>query len=214
MPHVVSVQVGPAQEYPADRFVRRPLSSGIIKHPVLTPVWVSCDGLVGDNEHDEPERAVLGYSIDHYEDWRRVFPEFDFPVGAFGENLTLSGLIEDEVCLGDIHRLGEVVLQVTQPRYPCPKLSRRCGIEGLHEVAAETHRYGWLYKVLHEGHVEAGLELEILDRPQPQWPVSRAFPTLRAIFRGEPFQADLADELAQCPELARFWRELIQQALR
>lgn len=213
MPHVESIQVGPAREYPADHFVRRPLNSGIIKYPVETSVWVGRDRLVGDSEHGDLDRAVLGYSAEHYRDWRNSFPEFDFPVGSFGENLTIAGLSEKEVCVGDVHRIGGVMLQVTQPRYPCPKLSRRCGIDSLHKVAAETNRYGWLYKVIQEGYVETGLALKVLDRPNPQWPVSRAFGILRAAFHREPINTESAAELVALTELAGFWRDVVRQAL-
>jgi MOSC domain-containing protein YiiM len=109
-----------------------------------------------------------------YDAWRR---ELDLPsltFGAFGENFTIEGLTESDVCLGDVWRVGAVEVQVSQPRQPCWKLARRWQIEDLALRVVQNGRTGWYFRVLREGVVASGLALERLDRPFPRWTIERA----------------------------------------
>src|SRR5258708_2258137 len=73
--------------------------------------------------HGGPEKAVYAYAASHYPDWARQFPDLDFTGGAMGENLTIAGMEEANICVGDIHAIGTVLLQVCQPRQPCFKFA-------------------------------------------------------------------------------------------
>jgi len=142
------------------------------------------------------------YSADHYPRWREEWRRKDVGPGAFGENLTVSGLSEDSACLGDVFRIGEVRVEVSSPRSPCNNLARRHGIHDLVKVILLNNRSGWYLRVLHEGWLEAGMELRLADRPFPQWTIRRAAQVKR-------LRADLPEDarlLAACPALQIAWR--------
>jgi MOSC domain-containing protein YiiM len=104
--------------------------TSIFKTPVSGRVRVGRLNIEGDRQsdlsvHGGPEKAVYGYPAEHYAFWRRELLDAELGWGAFGENLTTEGLLEDEVCIGDRYRIGTVELVVTQPRTPCYKLGIR-----------------------------------------------------------------------------------------
>ena len=93
----------------------------------------------------------------------------DMPYGAFGENLTIAGLSEESVCIGDIFRIGDVTFEVSQPRQPCWKLARRWRMHELLGLVVRNGRSGWYLRVLEEGWIEAGMPVELIERPNPAW---------------------------------------------
>ena len=106
---------------------------------------------------------MLVYSSDHYPFWRDL--GIDLPeVGAFAENLTVRGLTEAEVHIGDTFEVGSCVLQVTQPRAPCYKIAARYGRKDISIVVQETGFTGYLLRVLREGEVAAGDEMQLVER--------------------------------------------------
>jgi MOSC domain-containing protein YiiM len=115
----------------------------------------------------------MGYSADHYPFWRRKVPEYPFEYGAFGENFTLSGMTEDSVCIADVYQIGGAVIQVTTPRQPCWKLSRKVGNNQIGKLMIGTGYSGWYFSVVMEGFVEAGLPVRLVERSQPEWPIRR-----------------------------------------
>ena len=201
-----SVQVGHPRTYETPK----PWTSAIRKDPVAGQVWAGREGLSGDHQyhrehHGGPERALLMYSADHYPVWRAEWDRFDLGYGAFGENLTVAGVTEDTVCVGDVFRIGDVRVEVSSPRTPCSTLSRRHGIPDLVKTIILNHRSGWYLRVLHEGWLEAGMRPRLADRPYPQWTIRRAAEVKRE--RGErPEEARL---LAACHALQQEWRELL-----
>jgi MOSC domain-containing protein YiiM len=107
-----------------------PLATGIFKLPVNGPVWVDTLNLTGDGQadlrvHGGVDKAVYCYSSEHYEYWRNELPGLDLPTGVFGENLTTSGLTEDDLRRGDHLVIGSAEFTVTIPRFPCFKLGIR-----------------------------------------------------------------------------------------
>src|SRR5262245_26402280 len=135
--------------------------------------------LVGDGQadlvnHGGPDKAVLAYSADHYPAWRAELCLAEMTFGAFGENLTLANLTEADVCIGDVWRVGEVLLAVSQPRQPCWKLARRWKVKDLPARVVESGRSGWYFRVVREGDLEAGCAVELVERPSPTWTVARA----------------------------------------
>lgn len=211
-PRLTSIQVG----MPRDLVhLNEPWRTAVFKTPVAGPIPLGPMGLEGDGQanqpvHGGPDRALLGYALEHYEAWRREYPEFGFPYGSFGENLTLSGMSEETVCLGDIYRQGDALLQVSLPRNPCAQLSRRCGIPDLFTRILATGRIGWLYRVLETGRIVAPAPHVLQDRPYPQWPISTVFQTYHEA-KKDSSKREAALELAACPALAESWRNAIHR---
>jgi len=179
--------------------------TAIDKQPRHDPVMIGPLGLEGDEQaeaviHGGPDRAVLQYALHHYDAWRAEFPEIaeKFVPGGFGENIVAGGLDEETVCIGDLVRIGGVLLRVTQSRAPCFKLNHRFGRAFVARRAQETFRTGWFYAVAEPGHAKVGDVIEILARPHPQWPVSRV---QHYLYR-EPGNLDAARELAELPALS------------
>lgn len=154
--------------------------SAIVKSPVDGPVAVTMLGLVGDEQadlryHGGPEKAVYGYGAAHFPAWIAEHPDHAdlFVPGGVGENLTIDGLIEADLCVGDVHRIGTAHLQVCQPRQPCFKLALRFADSKLPKAMVRNGRAGWYYRVIEEGVLTAGDAVELVDRPNPDFAFAR-----------------------------------------
>ncbi len=144
--------------------------SGIRKRPIAGRVPVRRLGLKGDGQadltvHGGAEKAVYCYSLDHYAWWAERLRRGDLAPGAFGENLTVEGLTESEVRIGDVYRMGTAILQVTRPRLPCFKLVARLGIPDFQDTFLASGRVGFYCRVLEEGDVAARDAVERLSSP-------------------------------------------------
>ena len=140
-----------------------PWTTGIFKTTVCGPVWLGKLNLAGDAQadlsvHGGIHKAVNVYPSEHYSYWRQDIHLPDMPYGAFGENFTTYGLLEDEVCIGDMFGIGDAVVQVSQPRQPCWKLERRWGIKDFVIRIKETGRIGWYLRVS-EGRIYRSREM-------------------------------------------------------
>ena len=151
------------------------------------PVAVGPLGLAGDEQaelsvHGGPDKAVYGYPAAHYAAWRDDYPEHAglFVAGGVGENLTIAGWTEADLCVGDVHRMGSATLQVCQPRQPCFKFALRFGDNRLPKAMVRNGRAGWYYRVLEPGMLDGG-DAVTLHRP----PASRT--ALRTAGRDRQF---------------------------
>ena len=147
----------------------RSYRTGIYKRHVMGRVWLGRLGLEGDGQadrkaHGGPNRAVYCYSHENYNYWAGELGREDWHYGAFGENLTLLGLREDAVCVGDSFRIGGAVIQASQPRVPCYKLAGALGIPGFEKTFLQANRIGFYARVLEEGYVEAGDPIQLLEK--------------------------------------------------
>ncbi len=157
--------------------------SSFVKQSVEGPVRLDWGNLDGDQQadlrvHGGPDMAVLCYAAEHYPLWLEELDLAGLGSGGFGENFTIAGQEERTVCLGDAYEVGEAIVQVSQPRGPCFKISRRWNRPELLGRVVETGRHGWYLRVLQPGLVEAGQGLKLVDRPYPEWTVRRAADTL------------------------------------
>ncbi len=146
--------------------------SGFIKTAVDGPVEVRVLGLAGDEQadlsvHGGPEKAVYAYPASHYPLWADEYPQHaaKFVAGGVGENLTVGGWTEADVCVGDVHAVGSARLQVCQPRQPCSKFALRFGDSLLPKAMVRNGRAGWYYRVIETGMVRAGDAIMLDDRP-------------------------------------------------
>jgi MOSC domain-containing protein YiiM len=114
------------------------------------------DGQGDTNGHGGEQRAVLVYQIGSYRHWQHHFGRDDLGWGAFGENFTVDGLPDDEVCIGDRYRIGEAEFEVTQPRVTCYRVGLRLGEPALPALLVSHHRPGFYLRVRREGRIQAG----------------------------------------------------------
>lgn len=200
---IVGLQVG----LPVARTTRagRSVITAFWKDPVEGRRWLSSTNVDGDGQGD-PEHhggldmALLGYAAAHYPQWSPELGE-QYPFGAFGENVTLGGVDEDQVCIGDRWQMGDAVVEVSQPRQPCWKIDLRWSRTDLTTRVQTTGRTGWYHRVVSEGLIGAGEALDLLARPNPDWTVRRAAAVIR---RPEASRADtqaLAGVAALSPRL-------------
>jgi MOSC domain-containing protein YiiM len=216
-PRVLSIQVGLPQTYGSDDAPNdddKRWTTAIFKQPVAGPCRVEPLGIVGDGQadlrfHGGVDKAVLAYSADHFPHWQEEFPDVAWSGGAFGENLTIAGLTESTVCIGDVWQVGSVRLEVTQPRRPCWKLSRRWRIADLTKRVLQNGRSGWYLRVLEPGELNAGDELTLLSQPHPEWTITRA----QQVMYFEKHDLAAAAQLAALSALAASWREEFQKRL-
>ncbi|WNG39236.1 MOSC domain-containing protein [Archangium violaceum] len=189
----------------------RPWTSGIFKSPKQGPVWLGREGLAGDEQadlkhHGGPEKAIFACASEHLPAWREVLGHEEVGPGAFGENFLLEGATEDSVCIGDTFRCGEALLQVSQPRQPCWKPSRRWRRKELSLLIQRTGMTGWYFRVLREGHVREGDLLELLERPCPDWTVALA----NRAMHHRPVERELAARLSTVSFLSPGWRTTLE----
>ncbi len=143
------------------RYGGRDVRTGIYKEPAAGRVRLRMLGLEGDFQadlsvHGGPDKAVYAYPAEHYPHFRKVLERPDLAPGFFGENLTTEGLLEDEVGVGDVFRVGTAVVRVTTPRTPCFKLAARAGSPAFVETFLNSRRLGFYLSVVEEGEVGAG----------------------------------------------------------
>lgn len=186
--------------------------SAIAKRPADGPVQVGPLGLSGDEQadltvHGGPDKAIHHYPHDHYASWQIELGQHPLlgGEGAFGENLSTLGLVEDQVCIGDRFRFGSALIEVSQGRQPCWKLDHRFDHKGLSALVIRTGRSGWYYRVVEVGVAESGDALELVERPLPEWSVARVF----ALLIGGGHRADQAAlrHLTSLDLLAQNWRQ-------
>ncbi len=193
------------------------IDSAIAKAVVTGPVAVNFLGLEGDEQadlrvHGGPDKAVHHYPRDHYVAWRAellgAIVDWDRP-GAFGENISTIGMTEADICVGDLWRAGDVLLEVSQARQPCWKLNYHFGIADMSERVQTTQRTGWYYRVIEPGVLVTGVSMRLIERPYSGWPLTRLLHHLYVDVLNRP----ALEEMAAIPQLAESWRKIVLRRL-
>ena len=174
MGKLVSVNVGMPKDV---SWQGKTVFTGVFKDPVSGPCRVGKLNLDGDGQgdlagHGGEQRAVFVYQLDSYRYWQRELGRDDFAYGQFGENFTVDGLGDDEVCIGDRYRIGSAVFEVTQPRVTCYRVGIRMNDPRIPALLVSHHRPGFYFRVLEEGEVRAGDEITKLATGPEQMPVA------------------------------------------
>jgi MOSC domain-containing protein YiiM len=211
---LLSIQVGQPVTYPSSAPDQKPWTSAIVKSTVTGPVWLGPLGVEGDAQynlvaHGGIDRAVNVYPSENLDFWRTTPGLAGMAGGAFGENFTTRGLVETEVCIGDVFRVGDVLVEVSQPRGPCNTLNRRWRSPDLMQRATTTGRVGWYLRVRQPGRVQAGAAFEILEHPFPQWTIARVWAFYRDPLNESAADLEAIRQLAACPALSEGWREVL-----
>jgi ferredoxin-NADP reductase/MOSC domain-containing protein YiiM len=214
MATLVSVNVG----LPKDVAWRgRTVYTGAWKTPVSGPRMVRRLNIDGDGQgdlggHGGENRAVLVYQLDSYRHWAKEFRRDDLAPGYLGENLTVEGLPDDEVCIGDRYRIGQAVFEVTQPRVTCYRAGMRIGEPRMAALLVSHQRPGFYCRVLTEGEVEAGQTIVKIDSGPGQVSVAEIDALL--YLPGHP--RDALQRALNIPALSPGWktslRSLVEQA--
>ncbi len=143
-------------------------TTGIYKYPVNQPLFLDSDQVTKDTiadlkVHGGEFKACYLFSADHYAYWKEKYPDLDWDWGMFGENLTVEGLDETSLRVGNIYKIGTALVQVTQPREPCYKLGIRFGNQGILKEFIEHGHPGTYVRVLEKGQVTKGDELQLVE---------------------------------------------------
>ncbi len=211
MATVMSVNVGMPRDV---TWNGRTVHTGAWKAPVDGPRTIRRLNVDGDGQgdlggHGGENRAVLVYQRASYRHWADVLGRSDLTPGVFGENLTVDGLPDDEVCIGDRYRIGEVILEVTQPRVTCYRVGMRLGEPRMAALLVSHHRPGFYCRVLAEGDVQAGADIvKIGDGPQQ---VSVAEIDALLYLPGHP--RDALERALRIPALSPGWKTSLQSLL-
>ena len=208
---LVAISVGRPREV---QWSGRSVQTSIFKTPVSGRVHVTRGNIEGDQQsdlsvHGGREKAVYAYPAEHYDFWRRELPIAELPWGAFGENFTTEGLLEDEVWIGDRYRVGTAELVVTQPRMPCYKLGIRFGQPDMVKRFHQSRRSGFYLAVEREGEVGAGDAIERFARDERRLTVADVV----ALYAKDSVNQPLLERASDHPSLPAAWRKYFRKRL-
>ena len=194
---------------------RRTIRTSIFKAPVSGRVQVRKLNLDGDEQsdltvHGGVDKAVYVYPSEHYTFWRNELPSADLGWGAFGENLTTEGALEDKaVRIGDRFRVGSAEFVVTQPRMPCFKLGIRFGRADIIKRFLHSGRNGFYFAVAKEGDVAAGDSIELLGRDENGVTVA----DIVELYAADAAKQDLLQRVSELAALPENWRAYFRKRL-
>ena len=186
----------------------RLVQTSIFKAPVLGRVRVTQLNLEGDQQsdlsvHGGPDKAVYAYPAEHYPFWRTELSSAELSWGAFGENLTTEGMLENEVCIGDRYRMGSAEFVVTQPRMPCYKLAIKFARAEFVKAFLASERTGFYFAVLREGEVEAEDSIERIAEDERRLSVR----DIVRLYTSDAPDPQLLQRAVQLDALPDGWRE-------
>ncbi len=208
---VISVNVGQPREV---IWKGQTVTTGIFKEPVAGRIAVRRLNLDGDRQadltvHGGPEKAIYAYPAEYYAFWREQFPKMDLPWGMFGENLTITGLLDNTVHIGDRFQVGSTHLMVTQPRLPCYKLGLKFGRDDILKRFLQSRMTGFYFSVLKEGEVAANDPIILLHRDEHQIKVD----DITRLYRQDRHNLDLLRRVVEVEALPEAWRDYYLERL-
>jgi MOSC domain-containing protein YiiM len=189
-----------------ESFYGTTIITGICKKPVTAPLQLTKHGFEGDGvgdlrHHGGSDKAVCVYSIDYYEFWEKILGR-KMPDAAFGENLSVTDMKEDDVCIGDIYRAGTATVQVSQPRQPCSTLAARYGREDFVKLVVDSGRTGFYLRVLEAGIVRTGDSLSLVEQDSRHVSISFA----NRIFHKDRKKREGIEKVLAVPALSESWQ--------
>lgn len=193
----------------------RDVTTGIFKEPVSGPVLLRRLDFEGDLQadltvHGGRSKAAYIYPSEHYAFWRKELPGMELPWGMFGENLTTEGLNEDDTHIGDVLRIGEAVVVVTQPRSPCFKLGMKFGRDDIIKRFLESRRAGFYVSVREEGMVETGDTIERIEEDPERVSIAE----LNRLYVEGNYDPAVIERAVRVTVLPDGWRDYLLNELR
>ena len=209
---LLSINVGQPKEV---EYKGKQVLTSIFKNPVNGPVNVTTLNLEGDRQadltvHGGIHKAVYVYPTEHLPYWSQQYPEKQFTYGSFGENLSTSGLLETDICIGDQLRIGRAEFSVTSPRFPCFKLGIKMNDPGFIKAFMQANRSGFYLMVLKEGVIAPGQEIEIIGSDGYNFSVEE-FSRLYALDR---YNQSLLRKAIKAPSITEDWKEFFEERLQ
>ena len=188
--------------------------TSIWKYPVQGRIHVSTLNLDGDQQsdlsvHGGVDKAVYLYPSEHYSYWRTQLPDIELPWGAFGENLTTEGILEDRIIIGDRIRVGSVEFMVTQPRMPCFKLGIRFNRKDMVKRFLESKRSGFYLAVIREGEVENGDAIEFTEKQETGVTIT----DIVNLYSIDSQNQELLHRATELPALPQSWKDYFRKRL-
>jgi MOSC domain-containing protein YiiM len=214
MIQIHSIQIGQPQSLSDEKGTWR---SSIFRQPVTGPIELGIRGLAGDQvtdtrHHGSRDQAVCCHSLEHYAYWNEVYAlqaqGAPLGPGSVGENWTLSGADEAEICIGDVFSVGTARVQVSAPRFPCMKQERKLKLPAFQKRTVKTLRTGFYLRVLTPGTVQAGDPWLLEQRPHPGLTLHAANACVH-----HSCDAATAERLIRTPEVATGWRRIVARTL-
>jgi MOSC domain-containing protein YiiM len=191
----------------------RKLKTSLQRTPVKEKIFLDLMGFQGDQvadpvNHGGRDKAVCGYPAVHYSTWKEELSR-DMPPASFGENLTIIGLTEDQIHIGDIFRIGEAELQCTQPRQPCHKLTKIFGFPKLASRIQDLGYCGYYFRVLKQGWLQVGMAVERIHSDEKKISVREA----HYLMYRDKTKYDAIEQLMAHPALSESWKNSFSKRL-
>jgi len=208
---LIAVSVGEPREV---EWRGQRVQTSIFKTPVPGRINVARENLQGDMQsdlsvHGGPLKAVYAYPMEHYAFWQKELQAAELNWGAFGENLTTEGMLEDKACIGDRYRVGTVELIVTQPRMPCYKLAIRFGWVDIVKRFLRSGRSGFYFAVKREGEVGAGDVIEQIAHDDGNLTIADVV----TLYSTDATNQPLLKRASAHPGLPASWRDYFRKRL-
>jgi MOSC domain-containing protein YiiM len=179
-----------------------------VSEAYLSKEALSGDGVAATEFHGGPDRALCFYPVEHYAQWSSEFGK-ELSAPSFGENISARGMKEADVFIGDIYRLGNATVQISQGRIPCSKISKNNNIDQLLKRVVETCNTGYFFRVLEEGMIYSDSEISLLERKQNSFSIFRA----NELFFHQKKDYQAIEKLIEINELAEVWKQNLQRLL-
>ncbi len=212
MGRLLSIQTGLPTAYPANKqsaLASKPWLTGFYKTQTSDTITIRHDGIEGDGQadlinHGGPDKAICVYASEHFDFWRAFLNNEQLEAGAFGENFTTVGFLEEDICIGDRFAIGSAIVEVSQPRQPCWKLARRWECKTLTPEVRRTGKTGWYFRVIQPGEARAGQSItSVADGLAPcEWTIADA----NSVMYGQSISPERTASLASVAALSQSWK--------
>lgn len=216
---ITHVRVGGPQTRHANN-ARGDWETSFGKRPAEGPVWVGREDLAGNQQadisvHGGSERAVLFYAMRNYEYWSELLsiPQSEAVARGFGENVTVEGIDESGIYIGDHLKIGDAIVEVGQPRSPCWKIGEFWGVPDLTKRVFQTGKTGWFARVIAEGNVRAGDSVTVVQRSEQNVSVLDVNLLTLALDTRRPVDRAALERAVACEALSPNWRNYFASAL-
>jgi len=209
---VISIQVGNIITIDDNSIKGKQWSTGSYKKQVTNLRDVTFTGIEGDEvfdtkHHGGIDKAIFANALSNYPKWEKYLKVKKLQYGSLSENLTISNIDENEVCIGDIHQIGTVILEVSQPREPCWKISKKHNNKSFTKYIYKSGQTGWYYRVLQEGQIQINNEIILLKRINNAITIAQA----NKIIKNPKLDIKLTDELLKLNVLSNAFKQSVEK---